>query len=119
MLHIASTLVVVIIATGLYFRRTRPTWHIRLMSTAFIVDVALVLWIEISRHAVEKVVTHVRPMVYVHVAISLGVLANYIAMIVLGRRVLRGNRASRSTHRNLGITFVMLRGLNYVTALIM
>jgi hypothetical protein len=79
----------------------------------------LLIYIEATRHAVEKVVHHVAPMVYFHVAISVGVLLNYVAMIVLGRRVLKGSRASRGTHRNLGITFVVLRSLNYVTALIM
>jgi hypothetical protein len=119
MLHVFSSIVLIIIATGLYMRRHSPIWHIRLMTTAFLVDLALVIYIEVSRHAVEKVIHHVRPLVYFHVAVSLGVLINYVAMIYLGRRVLNGNRASRSTHRNLGIAFVLLRGTNYVTALIM
>jgi hypothetical protein len=119
MLHVESTIVLIIIATGLCIRRKYPHWHIRLMSTAFILDLALLFYIEATRHAVEKVITHVKPMVYFHVAISLGVLLNYVVMIYLGRRILSGNRASRSTHRNLGITFVVLRSLNYVTALIM
>jgi hypothetical protein len=118
MLHIASSIVVLIVATGLYFRH-RPAWHIRLMTAAFCVDLALVLYIELTRHAVEKVATTVRPMLWIHAAISLAVLANYLVMIWLGRRVLKGNRASRSTHRNMGITFIVLRGLNYATALIM
>jgi hypothetical protein len=119
MLHVESTLVLLIIATGLYVRRKHPVWHIRLMSSAFVIDLALLIYIEATRHAVEKVVHHVRPMVYIHVAISVGVLLNYVAMIYLGRSVLRGNRASRSAHRNLGITFVVLRGMNYITALVM
>lgn len=119
MLHVESTIVLLIIATGLFVRRKYPIWHIRMMSCAFVFDLTLLIYIEASRHAIEKVVHHVSPMVYFHVAISVGVLLNYAAMIYLGRSVLKGNRASRSTHRNLGITFVVLRGMNYVTALIM
>ena len=118
MLHIASSMVLIIVACGLYFR-SNAKLHIRLMTCAFLTDLALVLYIEFSRHAVEKVATGVRPFVYFHALISLSVLVTYVVMIVLGRRVLSGRRASRSVHRNMGMTFVVLRLLNYVTALML
>lgn len=118
MLHVASTLVLFLILAGLRLRR-RPAWHIALMSCAFLTDLALVLYIELTRHAVEEVVHRARPLVYVHAAISLAVLVNYVVMIVLGSRVLTGRRASRATHRTMGTLFVVLRSLNYVTALVM
>lgn len=118
MLHIVSSIVLVMVAAGLYFRR-KTVVHMRFMVAAFLLDLALVLYIEMTRHAVEKVASHVRPLVYVHAAISLGVLIAYVIMILLGRRVLKGKRASRSTHRHLGMAFVVLRVLNYVTALMM
>ncbi len=118
MLHVASSLVLVLIACGVYFRR-RPRIHIRIMAASFVIDLSLVLYIELTRHAVEQVATHVRPMVYIHAAISLAVLISYVVMIVLGRKALRGDRSSRSTHRVMGVSFVALRGLNYVTALVM
>jgi hypothetical protein len=37
-------------------------------------------------------------------------------MIQLGRSVLAGNPAARKRHQTLGIVFVVLRGLNYVTS---
>jgi len=118
MLHIISSLVVLLIGLGLYFRRN-PLVHVRLMTCAFVIDLSLVLWIEATRHAVEKVAHRVSPLLYFHAAVSLAVLICYIVMIVLGRRVLQGSHASRSTHRNLGMTFAVLRSLNYVTALML
>ncbi len=118
MLHIASTFVLLLVLLGVS-QRHRPVRHISIMSLAFAIDLSLVLYLEITRKAVEQVATHVRPMVYLHAAISLGVLISYVVMIFLGRRVLKGRRASRGTHRNMGITFVVLRSLNYVTALVM
>src|SRR4051812_28984319 len=115
MLHIISSLVVLLVALGLCFRR-RPSWHLKFMVGAFLLDVALVLYIELTRQAVETVAARVRPLLWFHAAVSLGVLVCYVVMIVLGRRLLNGRKASRGTHRNLGIAFCVLRGLNYVTS---
>ncbi|HEX8913086.1 MAG TPA: hypothetical protein VF796_12050 [Humisphaera sp.] len=118
MLHLISTIVILLVAAGLYFRRDRRV-HVPLMVTAFLTDLGLVLYIELSRGAVAKVATGSRWLLWVHAAISLGVLACYVAMFVLGRRVNGGAHASRRAHRNVGMTFVALRGLNYATALML
>jgi uncharacterized membrane protein YozB (DUF420 family) len=116
MLHVASSFIVVLLATGLWLRHRRPQWHLRLMISAFTLDLLLVLYIEISRHAVEKVIARVSPMIWFHAAISVGVLLCYAAMIVLGRGVLAGQERSRSWHRSVGLTFIVLRTLNYITS---
>jgi len=116
MLHLASTAVLILIATGLWFRKRNPQVHLRLMLTAFAADVLLVLYIESTRHAVEKVVAHVRPLIWFHAGVSLGVLVCYVMMILLGRPMLAGRYETRTLHRAVGITFVVLRGLNYVTS---
>ena len=67
----------------------------KLMIAAFATDVLLVLYIEITRHAVETVVTTVRPLIWFHAGISLAV---------------------RVKHRYLGFTFCVLRSLNYITS---
>jgi uncharacterized membrane protein YozB (DUF420 family) len=115
MLHVVSAIVMVLIGIGLYFRR-RPAWHMRIMTCAFVMDLLLVVYIEATRGAVERVATTFRVMIWVHALISLGVLVCYALMIWLGRRALSGNRASKTTHRNMGMTFVVLRSLNYATA---
>lgn len=85
MLHLASSLVVVLLAVGLWFRHRRPRLHLRLMISAFVLDLLLVLYIEIFRHAVEKVVARVSPLLWFHAGVSVGVLLCYVAMILLGR----------------------------------
>lgn len=116
MLHLASSLVVVLLAAGLWFRHRRPNLHLRMMISAFVIDLFLVLYVEISRHAVEKVVARVSPMIWFHAGVSLGVLLCYVLMILLGRGVLAGQANSRKWHFGVGMTFVALRGLNYVTS---
>ena len=116
MLHLASSLVVVLLGVGLWFRHRRPQLHLRLMISAFVVDLLLVLYIEISRHAVEKVVARVSPLLWFHAGVSVGVLLCYVAMILLGRGVLAGQVNSRKWHFGVGLTFVALRSLNYVTS---
>ena len=116
MLHALSTLVLVIVAAGFWLRKRHNAIHIRLMIAAFLIDLATVLYIEFSRHAVRKVVASTNPLVWFHAAVSVLVLACYLVMIQLGRGVLAGHPGARDWHRVFGMTFVFLRGLNYVTS---
>jgi hypothetical protein len=116
MLHILSTLVLLGIIAGLYFRRRNPRFHVPIMIACFVADISLVLWIEINRHAVETVVKSIRPIVLVHAGISLTVVVCYIAMLSLGFGLIRGKAKLRLTHKRLGITFGVFRLLNYGTA---
>ena len=116
MLHFISTAVLVLIGTGLWFRKRNPQLHLRLMISAFTIDVLLVLYIEIRRHAVERVATHIQPLLWFHAGVSLAVLICYVVLIMLGRPMLAGRFQTRSLHRNVGIAFVTLRLLNYVTS---
>jgi hypothetical protein len=116
MLHVISTLVLMIVAVGFWLRRRRNAIHIRLMILAFFIDLFLLLYIEYSRHAVQKVAVSARPVVWFHAAVSVMVLLCYAAMIQLGRGVLAGHSTARKRHQMLAIVFVVLRSLNYVTS---
>jgi uncharacterized membrane protein YozB (DUF420 family) len=116
MLHILSTLVLVIVAAGFWLRKRRNAVHIRLMICAFLIDLGLVLYIEFSRNAVQKVAGSTSLLLWFHAAVSVMVLVCYVAMIQLGRGILAGHPKARRWHRMLGITFLFLRGLNYVTS---
>lgn len=116
MLHLASTVVLLLIASGLWLRKRRPEMHFRLMLAAFCTDVLLVLYIELTRHAVETVVTRIRPLLWFHAGVSLAVLVCYVVMIRLGRPMLSGKYDTRVLHRYVGVTFVVLRSLNYITS---
>lgn len=115
MLYAISALILVTIAIGLSFRRDRNV-HPKIMFGAFTADVALVLYIELTRGAVERVVSEVSVILWIHAAISLTVVLLYITMIVLGLKLKGGNEAVRNTHRNLGYTFVVFRSANFVTS---
>jgi hypothetical protein len=116
MYSLVSTLVLVILAIGWYWRH-RPRRHIPLMLSAFTIDVLLVLAIEINRHAVEKVLSpSVDWFTVFHAAISLLVLLLYTAMTVLGVRIFRGNHTLRPIHGRLALVFVGFRLANYVTS---
>jgi uncharacterized membrane protein YozB (DUF420 family) len=116
MLHILSTVVVLLIAGGLWVRHRQPRVHLRLMMAAFCCDMGLLVYIEATRHAVETVATRGTPLIWFHAAISSLVVLAYIAQIALGRRMLLGLAAPRRVHAVLGITFAALRSLNYITS---
>ena len=115
MLHLISTLVLGLLLVGILARQRRRL-HLSLMLSAFAVDLGLVLYIETTRHAVEKVVTTPRPLIWFHATVSLLVLAAYCTQITLGWRMLHGFSASRQTHLVTGVAFCSLRLLNYVTS---
>ncbi|OFW46064.1 MAG: hypothetical protein A3J29_19080 [Acidobacteria bacterium RIFCSPLOWO2_12_FULL_67_14b] len=115
MLHVLSTLVVVIVAAGVMARR-RPAIHLRLMTTAFLIDLGIVIYIESTRHAVERVVGPAGPLIWFHATVSTLVLLAYLGQITLGRRMLAGRATSRRAHIALGLAFCVLRGTNYITA---
>jgi putative Ca2+/H+ antiporter (TMEM165/GDT1 family) len=115
-LHVASTIVLVVIALGLWYRRRNRRAHLWLMLSAFTADVLLVLYIELTRHAVETVATKIKPIIWFHAGVSLAVLVCYVLMILLGRPMLVGRYETRKLHFIVGVTFVVLRSLNYVTS---
>jgi len=115
MLHLISTVVLLLIAAGVYFRKSMRV-HLRLMLAAFVVDFSLVIYIEATRHAVEKVAHHTGWLLWFHVAVSVAVLIAYVAQIQLGRRLLQGIVTSKNVHIRLGMAFCTLRLLNYITS---
>jgi len=116
MLHLLSSLVVLAIGTGLWFRHRNPRYHMPIMLACFVADVSLVLWIELSRHAVETVVKSIKPIVLVHAGISLTTIVCYVILLGLGFGLFRGNSRLRLWHKRVGMTFVTFRLLNYATA---
>lgn len=116
MLHVLSSIVVALILAGVWCRKRWPAVHVRLMTAAFICDLLLVLYIEVTLHAVEKVAGRGTPLIWFHAAVSTLVLVTYVVQIALGRRMLAGVHTPRRVHALLGVTFVSLRSVNYVTS---
>jgi hypothetical protein len=114
-LHVLSTAVLACIAIGVRNRRD-PRLHVRWMTAAFCLDLALVVYIEGTRHAIEKAVAPAASIVWIHAGLSTLALVGYVAQIVVGRRILAGGRASRRTHITLGLAFCLVRAMSYATS---
>lgn len=114
-----STVVVLLLCVGLWKRRN-PNIHIPVMVTAFIIDLLLVLYIEYSRSVIEMVIHEAAEMsllLKIHVPISITAFLLYFPLIILGVLVRRGNTQWQPWHKRVGITFIVFRGANYITSL--
>ncbi|HEY9686852.1 MAG TPA: hypothetical protein V6C52_07765 [Coleofasciculaceae cyanobacterium] len=115
-----STLVLIIIVVGLKYRR-RPKIHVPCMSLAFALDVALLLYVEWSAHAINTFAkeftqpTH-GGLLFFHVAVSLLMVILYIALILSGKQMLNGDRTRLTLHRNMAGIFLICRLANYITS---
>ncbi len=117
MTYAISTVALVLIFAGLVCLRFRRLGcHAACMVTAFVLDVGLVLYIELSRGAVDRVAHSISPLLWFHVAISTAALLLYVVQGYLGYRLYRGLAVSTMSHRWVGITFLVLRLGNYVTS---
>jgi hypothetical protein len=87
------------------------------MVAAFLVDLGLVLYIEISRYAMEEVVSTNHGMVlWFHAPVSTLGLAAYVGQITLARLLLAVMGASRRMHIVTGVSLCGLRILNRLTS---
>lgn len=112
---ILSTLVLVLIAVGLWKRKVNRI-HIPAMLLAFAIDLGMVLWLEFNRLAVEQVVEGVSGLLAFHVVVSILVVFLYIGLIVSGYQLWKGKLTQRNPHRWMAAVFIVGRLINYVTA---
>jgi len=112
-----STLILILIYIGLYYRK-KPNYHVKLMASAIIWDILLILQIELTRGAIEKaskVMTNPLLLNF-HVSIAVGSVLCYFALIYTGGKVLKGKRNMLKYHRPVGVLAVVLRTLTYITS---
>lgn len=113
LLKVISIVACVLLAVGFMYRRKRRV-HIPLMLSAFVVDMGLVLYIELSRGAIDTARTTTSGLMIFHIAISVGVVLLYFWQIYTGIRRVRG--AAASSHGATGLTLLVLRLGNLVTS---
>jgi uncharacterized membrane protein YozB (DUF420 family) len=108
---------VLLLAFGIIKAKVRKI-HVPVMITAFILDVGLVLWIELSRQAVERVAAETNnTFLLFHAAISLLVIVLYILLLITGSKFIKhGERNIYLWHKRLAVLFIVLRLTNYVTS---
>lgn len=103
------------ILVGLVNRR-RKRVHIPIMLGAFVGDLALVLYIELTRDAIATARTHMTTLMAVHVTLSVLVLALYVTQIVSGLKKALGG--TKSWHGKTGWALLMCRLGNFITSLL-
>jgi uncharacterized membrane protein YozB (DUF420 family) len=116
-LNILSTVVLVLIAAGIIQRKT-PSRHWPLMTLAFLLDFGIVLYLELTRDAIDTTLSGPPPMLIFHIFVSGLVFILYLVQFYLGYRLLTGKLVSSSSHRIVGISFGLLRLMNYVTSFV-
>lgn len=120
MTHAISTLSVLLIAAGLVaLKRGQIRSHAWLMTTAFVVDVCLVLYIEVHKGALaqaDQAARQLQGLLLFHVVISVAAMGLHLMQLVLGWRMLAGKPSPRWLHRWGGVMFCVFRLGNYVTS---
>lgn len=112
-LKLLSILAFLLLLAG-YGARRKKAAHIALMLTAFVIDMGIVVYIEVTRDALASAKAKMGPLMIVHIALSVAVLVFYAGQIVSGVRKARG-RASR-WHATGGPLLLLTRFGNLVTS---
>jgi uncharacterized membrane protein YozB (DUF420 family) len=113
LMHVLSAFVFLLLCVGVANRRRR--WvHIPLMSSAMAIDLAMVLYIELARGAIQQAQAKMGPLMVVHIIISCLVLVLYGMQVYTGVRKAR-NRPSRA-HAWVMPWLLTLRFGNLVTS---
>src|SRR5687768_843514 len=91
LMQLQSLCIVLLMIIGIYFRRRR-TLHIKIMSTAMIWDVILILQIELSRSAIVKASNALSNAMAlnIHVSIAVSTVILYGFMVYTGRALMDG-----------------------------
>ncbi|MFQ5462309.1 MAG: hypothetical protein ACE5E5_06740 [Phycisphaerae bacterium] len=113
-IHIISIVVCVLLIVGVLNRR-RKSVHIPLMATAIAIDLAMVLYIELTRGAVHAARERMGLLMIVHIIISVGVLVLYGIHVWTGIKKARGG--SSPTHGRIMYATITLRILNLITSI--
>jgi hypothetical protein len=115
--QIQSFLILSLIILGVYLRKNRAK-HVKIMGSAIVWDIILILQIELSRGAIATASKPIqnKMMLNIHISIAVLTVLFYFAMIFTGRKLLAGHTSIRSKHKALGWCTVVLRVLTFVTS---
>ena len=115
--QIQSFLILTVLSVGVYYR-TRKSLHVKMMYSAIIWDLLLILQIEGTRHAINKASQVIsNPIILtIHVLLALTCVLGYFYMIFSGRNILKGDRSKFKRHKRMGWTVYSLRILVFITS---
>lgn len=115
MLKFFSLIVIILIFIGLVFRRQKQK-HVAIMMSAFTIDILMVLYIELTRQAINTSLHPPHPFIVFHVVISVLAVCLYFGQLVTGFQMLKTG-ILKPSHKKMAIAFVVLRVGNWVTSL--
>ena len=85
------------------------------MLTGISLDIILVLYLELSRNAVDTALSFkLEPIAQAHIAVSTLALILYFPLLYLGYKLSKGEQTKRQIHKKLGITAYSLRTLGFI-----
>ncbi len=116
--QIQSFLIILLMLYGILKARNRLK-HSKIMISAMVWDVLLILQIEFSRQAINRAAKSLGspdPMLWVHLFFALGSVIFYIFMFRTGRKILKGNNDLITKHKLLGRITFSFRFLTLVTS---
>ncbi len=112
-----SLCIVLLMLAGIVARKRRQL-HVKIMSSAMIWDILLILQVELSRSAIlkaSKAVTN--PLILnIHVSFAVTTVILYGFMVYSGRKMLAGDVSIRAKHRILGYSTFLMRILTFITS---
>jgi len=112
-LRTLSVCVYILLIIG-FANRGRRRVHIPLMTTAFAIDMAMLLYIELSRDAIATARTTHSGLLQFHIGLSVVVIVLYLGQVYTGIRKARG-RSSR-WHGKAGVVLLVARLGNLITS---
>jgi len=112
-----SFLIVALMLYGISQHRTRAK-HVKIMYSAIVWDIILILQVELSRGAILKASkAMVNPLLLnIHVSIAVATVVLYGFMVFLGRKVMAGDNTQLKRHKRLGQITMLMRILTFATS---
>lgn len=111
---IIATFAWVLLVLGFLARKKRSR-HIPLMHSAIILDVGLVLYLQVTRDAVQTAMEFSLSLPeQIHILFSTLALVLYFPVLYLGWAVVRGKSGARSKHRKLALVTFVCRTLGFL-----
>ena len=115
MLSVISTVICFVVLGGYLLRADRGS-HARWMTIAFVLDMTLLLYVELSRSAIKTASQPPHPFVSFHIAISVLMVGLYFHQMYSGIRSSRSSGSAKPVrHRGAGKLFLALRSANLIT----
>lgn len=114
--HVLATAGLALVAAG-YLLRRRLKAHVACMASACLVDYGVLIGLELTRGpAIAAALGSPSPLLRFHIAVSVGAILCYPALIVLGTGAVGRRPHWLPWHRRVGRAFLALRAANYVTS---